>query len=37
MVITEKQMLFESMETKQALIEDLKNQVRDFEVIRGAM
>ena len=37
LVLTEKSMLLESVQTKQQIIEDLREQVRDFEVIRSAM
>lgn len=37
LVVTEKQMLLESIETKQQIIQDLKDQIKDFEVIRNAM
>mmetsp|Transcript_42523 Transcript_42523/g.56120 ORF Transcript_42523/g.56120 Transcript_42523/m.56120 type:complete len:91 (-) Transcript_42523:74-346(-) len=37
LVLTEKQMLLESVQTKQQIIEDLRDQVKDFEVIRSAM
>ena len=37
LVVTEKQMLFESVETKEQIIQDLRDQIKDFEVIRSAM
>ena len=37
LVVTEKQMLLESVQTKQQIIEDLRDQIREFEVIRSAM
>ena len=37
LVQTEKQMLFESVQTKEQIIQDLRDRVKDFEVIRSAM
>ena len=37
LVVTEKQMLIESVDTKEQIIQDLRDQIRNFEVIRTAM
>lgn len=37
LVMTEKQMLYESVEQKDTIIQELRDQVKDFEVIRSAM
>ena len=37
LVLTEKQMLLESVQTKQQIIEDLREQVRGHEAMRAAM
>ena len=37
LVMTEKQMLYESVENKETIISELRDQIKDFEVIRSAM
>lgn len=37
LVVNEKQLLFESVETKEQIIQDLRDQIKEFEVIRHAM
>ena len=37
LVLTEKQMLLESAQTKQQIIDDLRDQVKGLELARAAM